>query len=385
MNKLNEYFILVLIILHSCKPAPITTDLIEISTEKNPISFSNIFNIDEVINLETTDSCLINVIFKVELTDENIFILSNNQVYCFDRRGNYICKIGKLGNGPNEMIKPSDFDLSPNNEQLAIWDNIRRKLNIYNIDGRYQSSYSPNVRRVTNFNWHKNNIFQFDTEFEIQEDKSFCISEFNIKSGKIHQKINFSKEHQGYNILSYDAFPKINNTDCFLSTLTNSVYQFESEDYSRLIKIDFGSSEITKEMLTSFGGNTAKLISEVEKNNLSILMKFYQVDNCYITNYSKGRKIYSNIQSQNTQNQMTINHSNSFDLLSSLMPYGIYKNNLICVADPFKLLTNFKNNGKLVQNRNEADYNLVNELANKVKSDDNPLIFITSIKSSSDE
>lgn len=385
MKKLNVYVILVMTLLSSCNPRTDKTYLLKVSKEKNLQSLSSILNIDEVIKLETTNSCLLNVIFKVELTDDNIFIFSNNQVYRFNREGKFINKIGKLGNGPNEMIKPSDFDLSPNKKQVAIWDNIKRKLNIFNIDGQYECSYSPNVARVTNFNWHKNNIFQFDTESKFQDEKSFCISEFNIKSGKINQKINFPQEYQGYNILNYDAFPKIHNSDCFLSILTNSVYQSEKGDNSKLIKIDFGSSEVTEEILSKCGGKTAKLVSEVEKNNLSFMAKFYQIENYFITNYTKGGKLYTNIQSQDLQNQVTINHSNSFDLLSCLMPYGVYNTNLICVADPFKLLTNFKQNGKLVQKRNEADYNLVNDWATRVKTTDNPLIFLTSLKSSSNE
>ncbi len=92
--------------------------LLTISEENNPSYFSDLFNIEKTIKLKTTDSCLINIVFKVEITDNLIFAFSGNQVFAFDYSGNFIHKIGKMGKGPNEMLNPL----------ILIWHTIKSKL-----------------------------------------------------------------------------------------------------------------------------------------------------------------------------------------------------------------------------------------------------------------
>jgi hypothetical protein len=371
---------LIAILLFSCIKTSVEPKEIIISKDEKKAQFSDIFNIDKIIKLDTTDSCLINIIFKVKLTEKNIFVLSSNQVYVFNADGEFISKIGKLGNGPNELLKPSDFCLSSDNEQIAIWDNMKRKLNIFNIDGTFGRSYNPGIRRVTNFQWVSEHVFLFDSEFEAQGNEYYSVYEYNSKTGKTNKLLPYHKEHEGYNLLSYDAFPKYNGEQCYISCLNNCLYNINNNSDTPILKFNFGSSSITSDLLTQYNGDTFKLVQEIQGHDKSLLMKFYHVAPFYIVNYSRGQKIFTNIITSDTNEESIINHSNPMDLFSPLLPYSVDDKKLICIADPYKLMSNFNQSKGLVKSTRIHDYNFMKKLCSELNNSDNPLIFITSIK-----
>jgi hypothetical protein len=348
----------------------------EIVIETNNSYFSRAFSVQKVIKLETSPQSLINVIFKIILTDENIYLLSNNRVLVFDLDGKFVKQFGKLGNGPNEMLKPSDFDLSPDRQKIAIWDNLKREINIFNIDGTYLEKYLPNITMVTNFKWLDENTFLFDSEFQSQNNKQFCIYEFNINSKKEKQKIPYNIEQEGYNVLNYDAFPAIGSSTYFMSSLRNTLFDLSRSTPIPNIKINFGSAQISDEGLSLFKGNTFNLIKEVENSEKCLLMKFYDIQSNYIITYRKGKFLFTNLYSRSSGKQLTINHSNPFDFYSPLIPYSVHEDNIICVAEPSQLIENYKRNGPLVKNGVLSGLETMKKLCSEIKVDDNPIIFL---------
>jgi hypothetical protein len=274
------------------------------------------------------------------------------------------------------MLKPSDFDLSPDRQKIAIWDNLKREINIFNIDGTYLEKYLPNITMVTNFKWLDENTFLFDSEFQSQNNKQFCIYEFNINSKKEKQKIPYNIEQEGYNVLNYDAFPAIGSSTYFMSSLRNTLFDLSRSTPIPNIKINFGSAQISDEGLSLFKGNTFNLIKEVENSEKCLLMKFYDIQSNYIITYRKGKFLFTNLYSRSSGKQLTINHSNPFDFYSPLIPYSVHEDNIICVAEPSQLIENYKRNGPLVKNGVLSGLETMKKLCSEIKVDDNPIIFL---------
>lgn len=86
----------------------------------------------EYINLETTDQSLLPPILRVEVFDENIFVSEKilESVYMFSRKGEFIHKLGRIGQGPGEYVLGRSF--SCNDSLIFIQTNWLGKIRVYN-------------------------------------------------------------------------------------------------------------------------------------------------------------------------------------------------------------------------------------------------------------
>lgn len=107
---------------------------------KNKVSgqASDIVRSVEYVKLETTSES----VFKsggVTLTDNYIFITDGSQptILKFDRRGKFICKIGKFGRGPGEYLYDLlRVNISPDQSKLIVYCRRNDKLYQYSTEGR---------------------------------------------------------------------------------------------------------------------------------------------------------------------------------------------------------------------------------------------------------
>lgn len=91
------------------------------------------------IKLETKDASLIGPIGKLEYINGNIFIQSNSLIYMFDNQGNFVRRIGRIGQGPKEYIRSFDFAA----DDSLVYVNCARKIYKYRIaDGSFVGVYN---------------------------------------------------------------------------------------------------------------------------------------------------------------------------------------------------------------------------------------------------
>ena len=125
MKQNNFLFLAFLLILYSCNPQKETTSF---EKEKETVDISKMKrfdNVDEIIPDEfiaeekyikltsTDDDFLFKEINKIRVVNDRIFILDgrSKNLLVFDMDGVSKAKIGAKGNGPNEYIDISDFDI----------------------------------------------------------------------------------------------------------------------------------------------------------------------------------------------------------------------------------------------------------------------------------
>lgn len=108
------------------------TVVVEKTDFKKTYKASDIFENVEIIPLETHDSCLIGDCSKMVLVKDTIYILDkkSNQMFCFDRQGKYLRKIGRIGRAGDEYSEIDDFCILRNGN-IAINDHNLSKLIIY--------------------------------------------------------------------------------------------------------------------------------------------------------------------------------------------------------------------------------------------------------------
>ena len=94
----------------------------------------------EYVQLETTDDCLIGAGFFCAFTEKDIYVLNTNykneELFRFDRAtGKFIRKIGQIGQGPKDMMRP-DFIYAGNNYVYAS-SSIMDKVYVYDENGGF--------------------------------------------------------------------------------------------------------------------------------------------------------------------------------------------------------------------------------------------------------
>lgn len=88
----------------------------------------------DVLPLETNDSCLLGKITQLEDVDY-LWIVSDRQLYQFDKQGSFIKMIGQRGQGPTEYVAVEHIQVDGQKKQIYVLDYLGRKLLTYDYEG----------------------------------------------------------------------------------------------------------------------------------------------------------------------------------------------------------------------------------------------------------
>lgn len=122
-------------------PASDTT-CIEITLDPSSpdeLPFDSLITKVSFVRLETDDDCLIGYTNQIVCSDKYIYVLDReraNAIFCFDKEGHFIRKIGNKGEGPKEYIRLCNLAYRPDKKQIVAVD-FAGKLLYYTEDGEY--------------------------------------------------------------------------------------------------------------------------------------------------------------------------------------------------------------------------------------------------------
>ncbi|MFA6126722.1 MAG: 6-bladed beta-propeller [Bacteroidales bacterium] len=154
---------------HSDKPVRglVTLDIIPALSHEKEFRLSDLVDSIEYIKLETRPECLVSNASMV--IGKNCILLLNSQppqVLLFDRNGNFLRPIGKIGKGPGEYIYPNRIDLSPDEQTLIVSDMAQRLFLQYSIDGTFISSHKSDFTSDGPYFIDANHIAFMQTPFD---------------------------------------------------------------------------------------------------------------------------------------------------------------------------------------------------------------------------
>lgn len=143
-----------MLILHSCSyEQNVKEGTFVIDYNDNTIfKWENIIDIEEVIPLETNDSCLLSYANKCIVGDNRIVYSDSKQraLYVFDRKGKFIYAIDALGVGDLEYTMIKDVIVSQNKLNIMILDNT--SILVYDLaDGTYVDRISLDKKFASSF------------------------------------------------------------------------------------------------------------------------------------------------------------------------------------------------------------------------------------------
>lgn len=219
----------------------------------DPISvnenFSDWINVEEALLLKVPDSISIGAIKQIEFTNSSIYILEDgitSSILIFNRVGEFIRHLLKLGSGPGEYVQIDFFIINEND--ITIYDRSQMKLISYSLDdfSVFQAydmeDYLVGALAVSNAS---SVFFVSDSDMETGIQKGYGFSEQNFSNFKFN--LQPSGFVEGFLPQSISHF---GDKYFLVQPFSDRVYQIGKDSLSLVDKIDFGSKRIPEKVST---------------------------------------------------------------------------------------------------------------------------------------
>lgn len=217
-KKYSGIFLIAILLIFSCTKKESLENNIDFSLEK--LSDSTLS--DEILNyavvkLETTDDSKINLIKKVVIQNDRIFVLNHQEnkqeILIFSLDGKFLDKISENGKGEISFSSIADFDINPINGNVTILDQKKQQLVIFGEDTNFIES-------------HKINSPAYEIAYGTDDGMVFSV---------LHTKPSDDNSNSGHEISIYDENYKLlriffpNNNQNY-STQSNKKTLMKRED-----------------------------------------------------------------------------------------------------------------------------------------------------------
>lgn len=109
---------------------------VSLNQPKQDISLDDLFCEYEYIALETNDSVLIkdmDFVYRITTTNQAIYVGNDNEILIFDRKGQFVRKIKRQGEGPEEYRSILNFTVHPNG-YISLLEGINGENRIITYD-----------------------------------------------------------------------------------------------------------------------------------------------------------------------------------------------------------------------------------------------------------
>lgn len=238
-----------------CKPKPQIDDTIFVNLDRpEKASLFDYFRSIELIPLETSPDILIAAITKIAVHQDNYYMLDPLQciIFVFDKKGQFLFKIDKKGQGAGEYSFIQDFTINPFSGNLEILEPYGA-VHIYDLLGNYiekkRIAY-PGFRVAHTLAALDSNIYVSHSLFEPKK-----ILYFNLDKQKLLNE-EF-EEDRSLGAFSNNPY-QYQDEWFFFRPVHPVVYKIGKEQLEVAFQFDFGT--YTQE------GKTAVFSKETEKN-----------------------------------------------------------------------------------------------------------------------
>lgn len=225
---------------------------IDNSVQLESINYSDFYSNVQAITLECDTNILIGFIDKLEAYNDYLIILDVNysqSVFVFDKSGDFIRKIGSVGQGVGEYIGVSDFTVDSSG-LLYLLDHWSQCINIYELSsGTFLRKIKINKNGYTwSYHIYKNSNLYVDTYFLKSSKLAYLLQDVDEKSGfgmsnflnvndynKSWVNTDYIDSNSFYNTSGNRAFFIQQFMDTIIMISNDSIYPFAFVKYANFI------------------------------------------------------------------------------------------------------------------------------------------------------
>ena len=218
------------------------------SPQQEEITLEDLNGTLSTIELETTDSCLLNKI--TQLIDlEYLWVVADRQVYKFAKDGKFISQIGRKGQGPQEYVAPEYIQVDNEQQQVYVLDFFGRKMLVYDYNGKFVNSWSlPEDYSLNRIALHNKKFYYTSFSNTVSPD----LLAYDVATNTI-DTISFRDRTMGQEAFAGQTFIYDLNKKTYLYHYFNdTVYTFDGKLHPDFI-FDLGDAKFTYSQLTLVG------------------------------------------------------------------------------------------------------------------------------------
>ena len=214
---------------------------------------SDFFSSIELIPLETSENCLLDIAPYPTVLLNDSFILyngTNRFIYAFDRTGKFLNQVGERGQGPDEYIYISELSLNKDNSTIYIID--LRKVFEYNVNGTFVRSFiKPVVDNVplSICSYIGENLFIGQKNYNGTNECKYYLFNQNgdiVKCFPNH--ILFNKKDRSVSTFDGSLIPvKVDNRLFLKDYINDTIYAYTDSNLQPAYIFNFGKYAFPKE------------------------------------------------------------------------------------------------------------------------------------------
>lgn len=365
------------------------SDIAEIDVLRAPKKeIGNLSEIADDINfiaLETTDSSLIGRIITFKVRGNYFYVATMEDILCFSKSGKFVFKFSKKGRGPGEYNYIGDFDVSPENNLLAVSFSSKiflyeKTVNGYSFLNDVTLSYS--LQNI-NFVGSDNNILvQYSN---VDGTKPFSMELINIKGERLASWPNYMgfKLKDGMGVVSlWENISFFKDGDIYRKELQNdTLFRLTGEN-----KLDpFLVFNTGKKRLTPEARSDGNYYSE-HLNEYFILRKIFCSDKFLYYSFNfKKRHSYKIIYNLETKRSFEIPQKEGLidDIAGGVSFDPQYGNegDFYMWVDPITLKSYVSSEAFINSNvNNPQKKSELKKLADSISEFDNPVLVIANVR-----
>jgi len=169
-------------------------DIYSAYKEKKTYPLSTIAESIEYIQLEKTKDCIIgNDLGNIFITSSDIFVFDFKMCYRFDRKGKFQNQIGKIGRGPEEVVRPMHIAIDSVNLWVYLLD--REKLVRYNYEGKFIKAFNLGFTSMKMLPLNCHEVLLDDMYYQYAKPgKRFSVKFFSVDDGKMISNFTCDKK-----------------------------------------------------------------------------------------------------------------------------------------------------------------------------------------------
>ena len=244
---------------------------------------SDLFKSVKCIPLETKDESLIGDVNKILVHKNSIYVLdctTAKSLFVFDKEGQFIRKVGRIGSGPGEYVNLVDFTIDTDKDEIILLDN--RQLIFFDaLTGQYKRNVMFAIDASITTIQYANDMLYGDLHEFNPSQNNFMLQSINLTTGKQEGKLLDANEYNnGWNeMTSFNIgclIPTITHPYLFRQVFMDTIFSITPHGLSPYLA--FKSKDfVSKEDIEKYG------VSESSFLNMSQQRKIYNIYGYIIT------------------------------------------------------------------------------------------------------
>lgn len=265
---------------------------VPISEQTERASITDIASRLDYIPLETNDSVLIHEIVSIRKDKDSYYVSDGLVLYRFNKEGKLTGKIDKRGNGPDEYINITDFQVTPEGD---VWLLCRNQKQIK----KYAWNGNP-LQTISLEHWVEKFFLQGDLMYlyggnETGEGNGFKIHILDYASNKIISKYLPINEYQSkyLHVKLQQCFLQTEESLYFYQVFNDTIYKLSQDMATSYLYVNLGDRNIPFAFYNQKYQNIMEFFQKLMKESYAYgLPSFGESSSSYIFSFIYNEQQY---------------------------------------------------------------------------------------------